>query len=94
MQHAFALAVRALFALLALFLALVNFWLTPQQANTIGFAARNRDPNELALVLSIVATLVGAALAIWIALRPKPRYQVPALIGLVVLTIYTYYASW
>ena len=50
---------KGVLAILSLLLMALGFWLAPQQLNSVGLAARNKQPDQLAYYLSIGQGVVG-----------------------------------
>lgn len=80
-----------------LLLSMVAFWLMPQQLETVGFAARHRDPNPVAYFLSLGAGLLGL-LNLLVLVRSKQMIGVlvasVVMVGLLLLDGYLYVATW
>lgn len=73
------------------------FWLMPQQLETLGFAARNREPNHVAYYLSLLAG-IGGLLNLIVVVRSKGVEGIlvagGVMFGLVVLDVFLYFATW
>jgi hypothetical protein len=50
---------KSVLAILSLLLMALGFWLAPQQLSSLGLAARNKEPDQLAYYLSIGQGVVG-----------------------------------
>jgi hypothetical protein len=73
------------------------FWLMPQHLETLGFAARNREPNEVAYYLSLGSGML-ALLNLIVLLRSKQTKGVlvagGVMVALILLDVYLYVATW
>lgn len=78
-------------------LSMFAFWLMPQQLETLGFAARNREPNYVAYYLSLLAGIVGLLnLIVLVGSKDVKGFLVAGgvMFILVVLDVYLYFATW
>ena len=90
-------AVKLVLVGTCLFLSFVCFWTAPQQLSRVGFAARNREPDYLAYYLSVFAGIVSLLNLILIISSKGSRGLYIAFvitIGLLLLSIYLFFASW
>jgi len=84
-------------AILSLLLMALGFWLAPQQLSSVGLAARNKNPDQLAYYLSIGQGIVGLMNLVLLAVSTK---RVGLYLGyavastLMLLAPYLYFASW
>jgi len=88
---------KGVLAILSLLLMALGFWLAPQQLSSIGLAARNRQPDQLAYYLSIGQGVVGFLNLVPLAVSTKRgvlyfAYAVAS--ALLLLAPYLYFATW
>src|SRR5262245_35252856 len=50
---------KGVLAIVSLLLMALGFWLAPQQLSSVGLAARNKQPDEMAYYLSIAQGVIG-----------------------------------
>lgn len=94
MAAAARLFLRVVLVISALTLAVANFLIAPTQMELIGFAAGNRNPNELARAMNYLAAIASVGVALWIAMEQKLMRQSLAVAALFVATAYLYFLSW
>ena len=88
---------KGVLAILSLFLMALGFWLAPQQLSSLGLAARNKEPDQLAYCLSIGQGVVALLNLFPLAVSTKPAalYLAYAVISaLLLLAPYLYFATW
>src|SRR5262249_53178999 len=84
-------------AILSLLLMALGFWLAPQQLSSLGLAARNKEPDQLAYYLSIGQGVAGFLNLIPLAVSTKRvvLYLAYAVVSaLLLLAPYLYFAPW
>lgn len=85
---------RVLLAFVAASLAVINLLIAPDQLSQVGFAAGNREPNEVAYVLNFVMAFASVAVVVWIAVTKRIATQALAVSMMFVATLALYLASW
>ena len=88
---------KGVLAILTLLLMALGFWLAPQQLSSLGLAARNKEPDQLAYYLSIGQGVVGFLNLVPLAVSTKPAalYLAYAVVSaLLLLAPYLYFATW
>jgi hypothetical protein len=69
--HAPLVLSKGVLAILSLLLMALGFWLAPQQLSSLGLAARNKEPDQLAYYLSIGQGVAGFLNLIPLAVSTK-----------------------
>jgi hypothetical protein len=88
---------KGVLAILSLLLMGLGFWVAPQQLSSLGLAARNKEPDQLAYYLSIGQGIVGFLNLVPLAAFTKPAalYLAYAIVSaLLLLAPYLYFATW
>jgi hypothetical protein len=88
---------KGVLAILSLLLMALGFWLAPQQLSSLGLAARNKEPDQLAYYLSIGQGVVGFLNLVPLAVSTKPAalYLAYAVVSaLLLLAPYLYFVTW
>jgi hypothetical protein len=88
---------KSVLAILSLLLMALGFWVAPQQLSSLGLAARNKEPSQLAYYLSIGQGVVGLLNLVPLAVSTKPAtlYLAYAVVSaLLLLAPYLYFATW
>lgn len=81
--------------LTTLYLAIsaLMFQTAPAQLDTIGFAARNHNPNHFLYILSY-AVAAYAVLSIYLIYKKPKVYSLTNLAILLILSVFLYFTSW
>ena len=95
--HAPLVISKGVLAILSLLLMALGFWVAPQELSSLGLAARNKEPDQLAYYLSIGQGVVGFLNLIPLAVSTKrvTLYLACAVVSaLLLLAPYLYFATW
>jgi hypothetical protein len=88
---------KSVLAILSLLLIALGFWLAPQQLSSLGLAARNKEPDQLAYYLSIGQGVVGLLNLVTLAVSSKRAalyFAYAVVSALLLLAPYLYFATW
>jgi hypothetical protein len=95
--HAPLVISKGVLAILSLLLMALGFWVAPQQLSSLGLAARNKEPDQLAYYLSIGQGVVGFLNLVPLAVSAKPAalyFAYGIVSALLLLAPYLFFATW